>query len=218
MTTVTITVIAVPQPPDEPTDEPAPKIEKNPDLDPQANLAIANVGGGSDKIEDSVNEKLLSSQQLNSKSDFDLLNESAQDQDSFDNLNRMIDIRQAEAALRSIMENNAIELSDDSDELRRLQSASSVGVAFNATYLWEQMEDFGDDSSFEIGEVRVSLGAITALGTIGYLLWSLRGGVLVAAALANSPTWRMLDMLPVLDSYASENGNQKGDKVDELFE
>ena len=65
--------------------------------------------------------------------------------------------------------------------------------------------------------IHASVGAVTSIGAIGYIFWTLRGGVLVAAALSQLPSWRMIDPLPVLENYAAENRKDDDDIVGNFF-
>ncbi len=142
----------------------------------------------------------------------------ASDQEIREHILRLIDRQQSEAVLRTILNNATMGLAQGEEEIQRSRQTAKIAVSFNANLLWNQMEEFQKGAKFELDELRVNVGAITAIGTVGYLLWSLRGGVLVAAALAHTPTWRMIDPLPVLDSYVAASGKQKRDEIDELFE
>ena len=62
-----------------------------------------------------------------------------------------------------------------------------------------------------------TVNAITAVSAFGYVVWSLRGGVLVTAALSQLPSWRMIDPLPVLEKYVSEKKKNDEDIVGDFF-
>ena len=68
----------------------------------------------------------------------------------------------------------------------------------------EQQEKFG-----EILGLDISIGTVTIASTAGFVLWSLRGGLLIATALSHMPSWKMIDPLPILDSYPSQNREEK---------
>jgi hypothetical protein len=40
--------------------------------------------------------------------------------------------------------------------------------------------------------------------TVGYVLWLLRGGALIASLLSSLPAWRLIDPLPVLSRVDDE--------------
>ncbi|MFK7821991.1 MAG: Ig-like domain-containing protein, partial [Planctomycetaceae bacterium] len=62
------------------------------------------------------------------------------------------------------------------------------------------------------GTASVSLGGFS----VGYIIWLLRGGSLVASMLTSIPAWRMIDPLPVLDLL--ENSDEDGDSLDTLID
>ena len=70
----------------------------------------------------------------------------------------------------------------------------------------------------EFGKVSFTLGAVSAFGAAGYILWTLRGGVLMAAAMSQLPSWRMVDPLPVLDSYSNVRNESSEDDVTGFFD
>jgi hypothetical protein len=65
-----------------------------------------------------------------------------------------------------------------------------------------------------------SAAVVTTALSVGYVVWTLKGGYLVASAMASTPLWRMVDPLPVLndlpDNYASlqDAGESLGSIVD----
>jgi hypothetical protein len=61
--------------------------------------------------------------------------------------------------------------------------------------------------------------AITTITTTpGYVIWSLRGGFLMAALVSSLPTWSHIDPLPVLDSRRTVKHIEASDAADRLFD
>jgi len=60
----------------------------------------------------------------------------------------------------------------------------------------------------------VSVGSVAGMSTtllsVGYVIWCLRGGSLVATLLTTLPLWKWLDPLPVLDHYDEEGKRRQG--------
>ncbi len=53
----------------------------------------------------------------------------------------------------------------------------------------------------------LAVGTVAGLSTalsVGYVLWTIRGGYLVASLLSSTPLWAMVDPLPVLAFAESE--------------
>ena len=69
--------------------------------------------------------------------------------------------------------------------------------------------------SQDVALVRLSTGGITGL-SVGYIIWLLRGGSLVASMLTSIPAWRMVDPLPILDLL--EQTDDDGDSLDSLID
>jgi hypothetical protein len=55
--------------------------------------------------------------------------------------------------------------------------------------------------------------AVAGAAFVGYVVWILRAGSLLASALAGLPMWRFLDPLPVLDLWRKRKAS--GDDVDD---
>ncbi len=72
-------------------------------------------------------------------------------------------------------------------------------------------EDGGrpDDSSFfGVGEIG-GLGVGAGLASVGYVLWALRGGVLLTTIFGSMPAWRMIDPSALLTVYRDAEGVRK---------
>lgn len=124
-------------------------------------------------------------------------------------LNSLVDRSQARTVLRAILESRApIEEAQLSRLAELERSNSGIGAIFHPGFLYEEI---GSQLDIEIGELEITLGAITTFGSIGYLLWTLRGGALIAFAMSQLPSWQMIDPLPVLDSYSGSGSKQVDD-------
>ena len=135
-----------------------------------------------------------------------------------DNLLQVISDRDtAQAVFQTIVENASPKLLEEAVFFRH-EADSAGGVAFDANYLWKDIDALSDAQKSLFEDLDVAIGAISALGTAGYILWSLRGGVLVAAALSQMPNWRLIDPLPVLDSYAGNKESAQDDDMKQFFD
>ncbi len=133
-----------------------------------------------------------------------------------DLIDLLTDRSQAEAVLRLIVANASQDVIDDQDEIRRLELASGIAATFDASYLWDQMDEMSKPGG-ALSDFKFAVGAVTAVSTVGYIFWSLRGGVLVAAALSQFPAWRMIDPLPVLETYSMNKGVIEEDEMENFF-
>jgi hypothetical protein len=48
--------------------------------------------------------------------------------------------------------------------------------------------------------------------SVGYVIWLVRGGILMTSLLSSLPAWRMLDPLPVLSRISDEEDQQQPDE------
>ncbi len=58
----------------------------------------------------------------------------------------------------------------------------------------------GDPGLWHHWMIGSAVGVTTGL-TVGYVLWTIRAGYLVTSLIAQMPTWRFFDPLPILDSF-----------------
>jgi hypothetical protein len=86
-------------------------------------------------------------------------------------------------------------------------------TAMQTQKLWQQLDELAKDLDSQVARPKISVGSVagmtTTLMSVGYVIWCLRGGSLVATLLTTLPLWRWLDPLPVLDR---EEEKRKGDK------
>jgi hypothetical protein len=64
-----------------------------------------------------------------------------------------------------------------------------------------------------------SAALFTSTVSYGYVMWLLRGGLLLSSLLSSLPAWASLDPLPILASgkRARKTGTEKTDSVEMLF-
>ncbi|MFK7768564.1 MAG: cadherin-like domain-containing protein, partial [Mariniblastus sp.] len=116
----------------------------------------------------------------------------------------VFDQEHASAVLRLILDSvspDEVNGNRNEDQLERLRTGGGVVAVFDANYLFQQLSELEQPPSF-LTDFNVTVGAVTAFGSLGYVLWSLRGGALLAVALSQLPTWSMIDPLPILESYS----------------
>ncbi|WP_345326923.1 VCBS domain-containing protein, partial [Novipirellula rosea] len=65
-----------------------------------------------------------------------------------------------------------------------------------------------DSLFFGVGEVG-GLGVGTGLASVGYVMWTLRGGVLLTTIFGSMPAWRMIDPSALLTVYRDAEGVRK---------
>ena len=83
--------------------------------------------------------------------------------------------------------------------------------------LWRHLDELAQQLEANNARPKVSVGSVagmtTTLLSVGYVIWCLRGGSLVATLLTTLPLWRWLDPLPVLER--NERQRRPGEQNDE---
>jgi hypothetical protein len=93
-----------------------------------------------------------------------------------------------------------------------METISEVGL------LWGKLDRMQDEMKLDLFERTLIVGVATTLTatlSVGYLLWTLRGGYLVASMLSTMPAWRWIDPLPILDGYDNSRRDKQGAEADE---
>ena len=140
--------------------------------------------------------------------------------DSQNLLRLLTNRRQARLVLGSLLANvpsiqaNDVAGANELDEFRN--SGLGLQTVFNAEFLFEEIESQIETNEL-FGNFKLTIGAVTGIGSLGYILWTLRGGALMAVALAQLPSWRMIDPLPILDSYVSGAAGGGDKEFDDFF-
>jgi hypothetical protein len=86
------------------------------------------------------------------------------------------------------------------------KAADALGIPIEATIAWDQFDELQKaiqaelDSDSTFGSfVAGSATAVTTSLSVGYAMWLLRGGSLLASVMTSLPAWRMFDPLPLLE-------------------
>ena len=84
--------------------------------------------------------------------------------------------------------------------------------------LLRQLDEVAHEIEAETKKGKVTVGGVAGLSTtllsVGYVIWCIRGGSLVATLLTTLPLWRWLDPLPVLD-HADRERSKRAKQNDE---
>ena len=81
----------------------------------------------------------------------------------------------------------------------------------------ELQDELGRDQLFHQSIVGSTLAATTSL-SVGYVIWLIRGGVLLSSVLSSLPAWRMVDPLPVLGYLDDDDeSDQEDDSLETLL-
>jgi len=84
----------------------------------------------------------------------------------------------------------------------------------------EKLGDQLDSNNKKLNETKtivVKGTGVSATLSIGYIVWLLRGGVLLSSVLTSLPAWRMIDPLPVLNT-SSDTDNTDDESLEDLVD
>ncbi len=84
---------------------------------------------------------------------------------------------------------------------------------------WSQWDQLVQDSERDGFGWDVNIGAVgvtAGLVSIGYVLWAIRGGLLLATVYGGLPAWRMIDPATLLTAYRGSHVNGK-DRVEDML-
>ena len=93
-------------------------------------------------------------------------------------------------------------------------------AGFDAALFWKELDSLQEEVqpsfTFDTTVVGTTAAVTTAL-SVGYVMWTLKGGYLMASALSSAPLWRMVDPLPVLHQLPTSRGyDEDGENDDSL--
>ncbi|QDV42402.1 hypothetical protein Enr13x_22470 [Stieleria neptunia] len=94
-----------------------------------------------------------------------------------------------------------------SDPIR--SNGSALGIErFDSQLLWSDMEDMQDEINDGYNTPYVFAGSFAGVSSalsVGYVVWTVRGGLLATSLLAHLPAWSFVDPLLVLDGLDDED-------------
>jgi hypothetical protein len=79
----------------------------------------------------------------------------------------------------------------------------------------EMRQSLSEEARFTASSLAVAAAATLGL-SVGYVIWLLRGGVLVSSLLSSLPAWRLVDPLPILGRLDDDEDDD--DAADETLE
>lgn len=119
--------------------------------------------------------------------------------------NKINEVRTDTVAFKSIQVDTIPPL-EDLFQLDNLMLDSSNGGL--AQQLNSTKQGMTENSNFAL-QVTTGVTSVSASLSIGYIVWLLRGGVLISSVLTSLPAWRMIDPLPVL--HKTDSGDDSAD-------
>lgn len=105
-----------------------------------------------------------------------------------------------------------------SEAVRLEAYRSSLGNRAWVGELNRMREDAGAEVKIQHKIVVDSTVAVTGAMSVGYVIWLLRGGLLLSSLLSSLPAWHIVDPMPVLArSGRSEDEGEGDDPLEKLF-
>ena len=109
--------------------------------------------------------------------------------------------------------NRTISTATDSDKFAEVSMYSFAGAFLGA--LDEFREDIDNDGMLN----QVMIGSTLAISSslsVGYVIWLIRGGVLLSSVLSSLPAWQMIDPLPILGSLDDDEEETDDESLESL--
>jgi hypothetical protein len=97
--------------------------------------------------------------------------------------------------------------------------SAQITVELTDTRYMRQLDQARSQRDEEMKFDKIAIGSSIAASTglsIGYVLWLLRGGVLVSSLLSSLPAWRMIDPLPVLGKSRDDDEDADEESLQSL--
>jgi hypothetical protein len=121
-------------------------------------------------------------------------------------------VRQAEVGIRPLTNILPAEQQIQLDKARLLFKAQ----AFQSD-MKQMREEVNQGIKLEQAVVTSTVAVSTGV-SIGYVIWLLRGGVLISSLLASVPAWRSFDPLPILATASGKDKEGEDDSLENLLE
>jgi hypothetical protein len=109
-------------------------------------------------------------------------------------------------------------VTDVDQDLSKTNGAADLSSVIDIRGFVQGLNELRDEVSEELHFDKVAVGSTLAATTglsIGYVLWLLRGEVLLSSLLASLPAWRLIDPLPVL-AYLNKAGIDESEADDSI--
>ena len=103
-----------------------------------------------------------------------------------------------------------------------LLSAQQLQHMLQSESVWEQLDQVEQsiESSASTSDFFVNTTTVTFSTsiTLGAVLWTLRGGMLLTTMVAQMPAWRIVDPLVVLESLGSGSDNEDDESLQSMVD
>ena len=98
---------------------------------------------------------------------------------------------------------------------------SRLSFVSQPSQLWQQLDTFreGNEESYFFEDVLVgSVSGVTSGLTVGYVVWMLRGGVLISSLMAQLPAWKLIDPIVVLAAIDDDLDLQDEESIQSIVD
>ena len=88
-------------------------------------------------------------------------------------------------------------------------AAASARAAVTQMQLWQAIDSMRQDVDSSVTHTTLTIGAtVTATTgmTVGYVVWIVRGGLMLSSVMANLPMWRLMDPMAILNQSGDDDG------------
>ncbi|WP_153558811.1 DUF4347 domain-containing protein [Roseimaritima sediminicola] len=112
-------------------------------------------------------------------------------------------------------------LAEQAEELRTAYAtaASQIRAAITQPQMWQAIHSMQNEVGSSVSNTTVTIGAtVTATTsiTVGYVVWVIRGGILLSSVMANLPMWRLMDPMAILN--AVDGTEDDGESLESMVE
>lgn len=113
-------------------------------------------------------------------------------------------------------------VSDNREEIRAAYATAVAQIrdAITQPQMWQAIDSMQEQIDSSVSTTTLTIGAtVTATTsiTVGYVVWVIRGGILLSSVMANLPMWRLMDPMAILNAVdgAEEDDESLESMVDE---
>ncbi|MEM6470440.1 MAG: DUF4347 domain-containing protein [Planctomycetota bacterium] len=101
-------------------------------------------------------------------------------------------------------------------------NAKLIGIAdFSSSLLWGDLQEVNEQFSRTLSSPLVAAGTFAGFSgalSVGYVLWTIRGGLLATSLLVHLPAWSFVDPLLVLSDLEDEGEDSDDDSLEGMLE
>ncbi len=96
---------------------------------------------------------------------------------------------------------------------------AGVNYAMQGGMMWDDLDQMSEQMEADAERLDITIGStatLTATVSVGYVVWLIRGGHIMAGVLAQLPAWHMVDPLPILTHLRNDEEDELDDSLASL--